>query len=268
MDQEQKDAAVTGGGVQQPQENSALVTVPNESVRAPRAIVQLPVVPKKINSSLVSFRYYNSFNYDLLPKCENEVHVALGITSANKGEGKSLVACNLAVSLAMGYQKKTVLVDLNVDHPTLHQVFGAPAGPGLLEALMGEDIHVSPTKIPHLSIFAAGTGTSGKNGSSAAKKTSPERNIRPNSMGLGLAQMPAFADVIYSLKQEYEFVIVDMPSINNGRFPILFANRLSGLLVVVDTTKTRRPDIDKMFRQISEQQVLGFIFNRVKDDDN
>ena len=87
-------------------------------------------------------------------------------------------------------------------------------------------------------------------------------------MGLGLGDMAAFAEVIYSLKQEYEFVIVDMPAINTGHFPILFANRLSGLLVVVDTSRTRRNDIDKLFRQISEHQVLGFVFNRVKDGEN
>lgn len=82
----------------------------------------------------------------------------------------------------------------------------------------------------------------------------------------GLEQLSAFLDVLYSLEQEFEFVVVDMPAINTGNFPILFASRLNGLIVVVDTRKTSRQELDKMFRQVNQHQVLGFVFNRVRDD--
>ncbi|HEY6952538.1 MAG TPA: CpsD/CapB family tyrosine-protein kinase [Bacteroidota bacterium] len=270
MEKDSESALTSVGDSQNPQEQKPVVASPGEIVRIPKAIVTLTVPAKKINQETVSFKYYNSFNYDLLPKKDDELRVALGITSANQGEGKTLVASNLAVSLAMGYQKKTVLVDLNVAHPTLHQVFGTPQSPGLLDALRDGTIHVSQTKVPYLSVLATGDGLGGKSGAdaAAARKYSGERLARLASTGLGLGQMAAFADVIYSLKQEYEFVIVDMPAINTGHFPILFANRLSGLLVVVDTSTTKRADIDKMFRQLSEHQVLGFVFNKVKDEES
>lgn len=268
MDQNSKDAAQPVETKLTPAVNTALPT-PAEPTRPRRDIVQLPLATRKINSNIISFKYYNSFNYDLLPKGTDEVRAVLGITSANEGEGKTLVASNLAVSLAMGYQKRTVLVDLNIDHPSLHQVFGAVPAPGLINALHGEAIHVSPTRVPNLSILATGDGHSFKaEMSGGSKRTSTGKLPEYPPMGLGLGHMAAFAEVVYSLQQEYEFVIVDMPAINTGHFPVLFANRLNGLLVVVDTSRTRRGDIEKLFRQISERQVLGFIFNRVTDTEN
>jgi len=79
---------------------------------------------------------------------------------------------------------------------------------------------------------------------------------------LGLNQLSAFRDVIYSLEQEFDIVIVDMPSINNESVPVLFAKQLNGVIVVVDSGKTRREELDTMFRQLNERQVLGFVLNR------
>src|SRR6266850_1614466 len=88
-----------------------------------------------IDEETVAFEFYNCFNYSLLPKRKHDVRLTMGITSANRGEGKTLVSSNLAVSLTRGYQKKTVLVDLNIQRPRLHEVFGTPLAPGLMDAL-------------------------------------------------------------------------------------------------------------------------------------
>lgn len=225
----------------------------------PKSIVLNPIRRKIVDPQVVAFPYYNSFNYSLLSKEENnkEVQLALGITSANSGEGKSLVASNLAVSLTLGYRKKTILVDLNMQHPTLHDVFGAPQGPGLLEALNSGNIHVWQTAVDHLHLLSAGH--------SNGRRSHHPLNFS-GSQQLRLDQMTAFSEVISALQQDYEFIIVDMPAMNSENFPVLFANRLDGVLVVVDSTSTRRHDVEKVFRRLNERQVLGFILNRVKDE--
>lgn len=233
-------------------------------VRAPNEIIPNPVPGRKLDPSVINFKYYNRFNYSLLPKQNEDLRLAFGITSATPGEGKSLVASNLAVSLTVGYRKKTILVDLNIQRPTLHETFGTVLSPGLVEALHEGTIHVSQTKIPYLSVLSAGAGRGRQYGVDSSTKRGERR---PPPQTVGLAQMAAFGDVIYSLQQEYEFVIVDMPAINTGDFPILFASRLSGLLVVVDTTRTKKAEIDKMFRHLNENQVLGFVLNRVTDEE-
>jgi Mrp family chromosome partitioning ATPase len=81
-----------------------------------------------------------------------------------------------------------------------------------------------------------------------------------------LDQLSMFRDVIYSLMQGFDFVIVDMPSMNVPGFPVLFASQLNGLFVVLNAGETKRGEIDKMFRLLNESQVYGFVFNRYKED--
>ena len=234
-------------------------------VRVLKTIVVNPEIGRHVDDSVIKFQYYNSFNYSFLSRGQENVSMTLGITSPNPGEGKTLVACNLAVSLAMGSRKKTIMVDLNVYNPCLHEIFGTLRGPGLAEALRSSDIHVSQTQIENLSVLTAENFTSVQDGQVASapfSALSAQPILHPL---LSLDQLAAFRDIIYTLEQEYEFVIVDMPSLNTHGFPVLYANQLNGLVVVVNTGKTKREEINGVFHQINERQVLGFVFNRFSD---
>ncbi len=59
------------------------------------------------------------------------------ITSAISGEGKSFVALNLAMSLALT-NKRVVLVDFDLSHPTLHTKLNVLSGKGVTEYLKKE----------------------------------------------------------------------------------------------------------------------------------
>ena len=236
-------------------------------VRLVKSIVVHPDPGRTVDEKVIQYKYYNSFNYSMLSRGQSDVRMTIGITSPREGEGKTLVASNLAVSLALGSQKNTVLVDLNIHSPRLHEIFDVLQFPGLAESLRNGRIHIFRTSIDHLSVMTVGNfGLPKPRKHPAASGASPHsRPAVPDRPTIGLEQLAAFRDIIYSLEQEFEFVIVDMPSITAGGIPILFANEMNGLLIVVNSGKTRREDLDAMFRQISERQVLGFVFNRFKD---
>lgn len=231
-------------------------------VRLLKPVTISPYKSRRIDPEIVAFDFYDSFNYSILTSEQKQVRLTLGVTSANPGEGKTLVASNLAVSLALAHEKKTILVDLNVRRPRIDSVFGTPPGPGLVEALRGESITVWPTQVEHLSILPAGGGTG-----TASRKQAHQIRRPDGHQSVRLNQLAEFRDVLYSLEQEFEFVIVDVPAINGRDFPILYAGQLEGLLVVVDTLQTKKKDLDKMFRVINEKQVVGFVFNRFRDGD-
>lgn len=238
----------------------------NKLVRLIKSIVFNTERGKYIDESIVKFKYYNSFNYSFLSKEHENIHLALGITGPKHGIGKTLVACNLAVSLALGSQKDTILVDLNIANPRLHQIFGVPKSPGLAEAFLNGQVHVSRTVVDNLSVLTVGNFFSFKE--DIGTSTDHSRNVltRPNlTPVLGLDQLAAFRDVIYSLEQEFDIIIVDMPPINNESVPVLFANQLNGVIVVVDSGRTKRDEIDAMFHQLNERQVLGFVLNRFNE---
>ncbi len=232
-------------------------------VRMLKPVTLSPYKARRIDPEVVAFNFYDSFNYSILTSEHKQVRLTLGVTSANPGEGKTLVASNLAVSLALAHEKRTILVDLNVRRPRIDGVFGTPPGPGLVEALRGEAITVWPTQVEHLSVLPAGGGA----GAAFSRNRSQQIRRPDGRQSVRLNQLAEFRDVLYSLEQEFEFVIVDVPAINGRDFPILYAGQLEGLLVVVDTMQTKKKDLEKMFRVVNEKQVVGFVFNRVRDGD-
>ncbi|HTR81107.1 MAG TPA: CpsD/CapB family tyrosine-protein kinase [Bacteroidota bacterium] len=241
-----------------------IVEKPHSLFTQPKSIIVSPTPGTFIDPQTVAFHFYNAFNYSLLRPDGSDVRFAMGITSANPGEGKSLVASNLAVSLALGYKKRTVIVDANVHHPVLHDVFGTSPGPGLLEALTGNKVHLWQTQIESLHLLSIGRNVSG----GAAGMRTGILKTAEKPPHLSLDQMTEFGEMIASLQMEYDFIIVDMPAINAQDFPILFANRLDGLLMVVDSSTTKRRHVDKVFRRLNENQVKGFVLNRVNDEND
>ncbi len=231
-------------------------------VRLIKTIVEKPEKGTKLDEKIIQFKYFNAFNYSVLAGERKGVNLTLGVTSANRREGKTLVACNLAVSLAMGFQKKTVIVDLNFAKPQVHEVFGLTNEGGLAEAFTNGSIHVSGTAVEHLYVLSAGIVPLYHDSRQEHQRAGDPSAFPQARPLLGLHQLTAFRDVIYSLEQEFDFVIVDMPAVVSDEIPILFTSHLNGLLIVVDNGKTRREEIDAMFQKINQSQVLGFVFNR------
>jgi Mrp family chromosome partitioning ATPase len=239
-------------------------------VRLSRSVIVDRIEPGLIDPTMVSPTFFNAFNYSLLSRERAGVNLTVGITSANPGEGKSLVAANLAVSLATANQRETVLVDLNVGAPRVHSIFGVPLSPGLYEAVQpgGADVHVCPTRVNHLHVLAAGEART------AAPFTPPESanptNTQPDGAvpapSLGIEHISAFRDVILTLRERYEFVIVDLPSLNGPSVPLLLSHQIDGLLVVVSVDRTKKEDLDHMIHRLNEGQVLGFVYNRARSN--
>ena len=57
------------------------------------------------------------------------------LASAVNAEGKSLSACNLALTLSQSYRKRVVLIDCDLRHPGLTELFKLPVTSGLSDAL-------------------------------------------------------------------------------------------------------------------------------------
>lgn len=264
MEHEQQDNIQNQAAAEAaPALHEALQRRPSEKpVRVFKPVTISPFKTRRVDPETVAFKYYDSFNYSVLTNEYKNIRLTLGVTSANPGEGKTLVASNLAVSLALAHEKKTVLVDLNVRCPRIDAVFGTPQGPGLVEALRGDEITVWPTQIEYLSVLPVGGGHT----VSARKPASPFKKPQ-GAPAVRLSQLSEFRDVLYSLEQEFEFIIVDVPAINGRDFPILYAGQLEGLIVVIDSLRTKKSDLERMFRVVNEKQVLGFVFNRVRDED-
>lgn len=194
-----------------------------------------------IDQTIIKKKYCHALNFSKLPKKFRKVQLSVGVTSPNKGDGKTLTAANFAISVALAYKKKTVLIDMNMVNPSLHRVFGTNLRPGLVESFQNGSIFLSQTKIDQLFLLPAG---------------------RCKDYNFGLDSVIPVRDILYSLQREFEIIVVDMSSVLPiDDFPVTIANELDGLMVVIDSNKTKYADVKKMFNHIDRDQALGFIMN-------
>ncbi len=80
------------------------------------------------------------------------------VSSATQGEGKTLLAVQLAKRLARTGER-TLLVDYDLRRPAIHRIFAMPRGPGVSECLeMNVDLNqvAQPTDIDNLFVITAG----------------------------------------------------------------------------------------------------------------
>lgn len=85
------------------------------------------------------------------------------ISSPHPGEGKTYCALNLALAIAAEKESEVLLVDADFAKPSILSALGLPGGPGLMDALMDENIDVADcvlgTDIPGLWVLPAGDTT-------------------------------------------------------------------------------------------------------------
>lgn len=191
-------------------------------------------------------RFYNSFSIRQFPKAFQRTKLSIGVTSAGRREGKTLVAANLAVSLAHGYQHKTALLDLSTANPQLHRLFHVNQGPGIAEAFRHDQLELSATAFPHLFVLP---------------------------VGFDLTQEESFQNVVLitelidSLKRYFDYVILDMNAVFPlEEFPLMLAGELDGILSVVDATSTTKSSIRRISRYLNGPTMMGFVMNRMKEN--
>src|SRR5262249_1791816 len=95
---------------------------------------------------------------NLLMRATSKGTTSLLVTSTGPGEGKTMVATNLAVALAQAGHR-VLLVDADMRRCQVHKIFGQPLEPGLSAVLqhtisIGEALRA--LDIPGLSILTAG----------------------------------------------------------------------------------------------------------------
>ena len=83
------------------------------------------------------------------------------VTSSVAGEGKSFVALNLAMSIALEFDTRVLLVDADAGSPSFGETLKLPEGKGLMDLLVEEDLQLPDvllrTNVEGLSLLGAGT---------------------------------------------------------------------------------------------------------------
>ena len=171
----------------------------------------------------------------------------LAVTSSRAGEGVTLSAINLALSLASEIDYTVLLVDANLRSPGVQHYFNFEAEKGLSDYLCGEaslsEILVHPEGIQRFVLLPAG------------------HSIRNSSEMLS---SPKMSRLVKELKERYpsRIVLFDLPPLLESSDALAFMPNADAALIVVEEGKTKDWDLRRVFELMSGNDVIGTILNK------
>lgn len=177
---------------------------------------------------------------------DNEpIRKAMAIISAGRGEGRSYIAANLAVSFSQLGQK-TLLIDADMRNPVQHQLFGIDNRNGLSAALAGRiDLQSVIQHVPGLlglSVLSAG-----------AQPPNP----------LELLARPLFPQLLAELAHQFDIILLDTPPTAECADAQTISVRAGAALIVARKNATRVWHVRGVSDTVSHASasVIGTVLN-------
>jgi len=169
----------------------------------------------------------------------------VAITSPAPSEGKSLTCANLATAVAQSGER-VLLIDCDLRHPTLHQLFGVDLEPGLTNVILGN------VELPAACLYTPVKGL----------QILPAGHIPPNPAELlGSKKMRT---LILQMKEHADLIIIDTPPASIITDAALIAAVTDGVLLVIESGKTVIDQAIKTKEILSNVRanVLGVVINK------
>jgi capsular exopolysaccharide synthesis family protein len=172
---------------------------------------------------------------------------AIVVTSPGQGDGKSLTAANLALTMAQEFHERVLLLDADLRRPTVARLFGLDEGPGLSDVLLGlHDIDDALVHLAdqHLTVMPAGS---------------------PAAQPAELLGSAAMRRVLDSLRSRFDRILIDMPPVGPLADVHVMAPLTDGLVMVVRAGITPKPAIERALSGLDMSKVLGLVLNAAED---
>lgn len=208
------------------------------------ALIKNRIVAGSDDISIVNA--YKMLRTRILQRMKANAWTTLAVTSPAVGDGKTLSAANLAISIAKEVNHTVLLVDLDLRRPSIARYFNCEPEYGLCDYLLGNieltDILFTPG-IDRLAILPGG------------------RSVVDSSELLSAPKMVRLAQ---ELKNRYEgrVVIYDMPPLLMADDVLAFAPYVDAALLVLQEGKTRKEDLKKAMEMLEVVNVIGTILNK------
>lgn len=229
-----------------------------------RMLGLLPLVrlPKKANLPIHAYLQDGYKNFAeavrtfrtglILTQMERNHHV-IAVTSTVPGEGKTTTSANLAMSL--GQLGKVLLIDADLRKPSICRRFDIPAyHPGLSNLIIGTE------KLDEC-IFMD---------KEASFMIMPSGPVPSNPLELLASER--FTKLINSLKNQFDYIVIDTPPTQAVSDPLVIAQLADAVVYVVKSDSTRikaiKGGLDRLFEV--KANIAGVVLNQVdvtKDHD-
>lgn len=176
---------------------------------------------------------------------EQDEHL-FAVTSAFAGEGKTFVAMSLAVSLVRS-GARVLLVDANLNRPSLHHALGMERRLGMSDCLSGKasfESSIQATRLAGLAMISAGGPA--------------------NSSPRALFVNPRMREFMAAARAAYArgFVMIDCPPLLASAEARIMVRMADALVMVVAANRTPRHSVARALGRMQGSTVAGMVLNR------
>lgn len=196
-----------------------------------------------------------SISFDLLrthvlQKMEENGWRTLAITSPTPESGKTMIAINLAMSIAQQTNKTAMLVDFDLRRPKIGAYLGISMEKSLNDLLEGtaelQDVLINPG-IPRLVVLPT------KSPVNKSSETLSSKNME---------------SLIKDLRERYEsrIVIFDLPPMLVADDVIVLLPNIDCVLMVVANGMSTRREIEDSLRHIPAAKLVGTVLNKAETE--
>jgi polysaccharide biosynthesis transport protein len=186
-----------------------------------------------------------SIRTNLMFMAPDKPYRTLLVTSAGPAEGKTTIACCIAIAMAQA-GKRVLLVDCDLRRPRLHRIFKVPPDAGLTQALLdgSPEGRVHDSDVPNLAVLVAGP-------------------IPPNPAEL--LQSEKFRTLVERLKRDYDHIILDSSPVVAVTDATILSTLVDATVMVVRAFHTRRDLAHHALRSLADvgATVAGVVLNAV-----
>jgi protein-tyrosine kinase len=193
--------------------------------------------------------HYRQLRTLLLKTMQDNQWSTLAISSAHKNAGKTVTAANLAISLSRDVNTSVLLVDLDLNTPTVHEKLNLNPEKGLVDFLEGN------AELDEI-MFDPGIG-----GLTVLAGRSAGREVSELLASQKLQQL--IADLCH--QNAANITIFDLPPLLRNDDAILFAPYADATLVVVEVGVTTEEDLRRTMQLLENANVIGTILNKARD---
>jgi capsular exopolysaccharide synthesis family protein len=165
--------------------------------------------------------------------------------SALPGEGKSLTAVNLSLTLTESYHRRVLLVDADLRRPTVQRIFGLPPIAGLNEGLKASEDRPMPITQISDRLFVLPAGR---------PEADPMSGLTSDRMRRLMAQAAS----------AFDWVIVDTPPVGLLPDASLLSELVDGVLLVIRSGRAPFAIVKRTVEAIRHERILGVVMNAIE----
>lgn len=195
-------------------------------------------------------RYYDMLRTQVLQEMDKKSWQFLAVTSPTAGCGKTVTACNLALSISRLPERSVLLVDLDLRRPTVGNYLGLDSNGGVLSVLEGR----APLSS---AVLQANIGPNNMLVLPGSVSSSSSEWMASQTMGA----------LLHTIKRDFRsrIVIFDLPPMLVGDDVISILPRMDATLLVAGVGSTSVSDIKECQKHLQRSPVVRVVVNKVTE---